>query len=67
MDGQKRKDMLADGGLLLWDATVKGNSIPASMRGEFPDAQPLGIIISPYLHSSRQQFALGAALIGRHQ
>jgi 4-amino-4-deoxy-L-arabinose transferase-like glycosyltransferase len=66
MDGQKRKDMLADGGLLLWDATVRGNSIPASMRGEFPDAQPLGIIISPYLHSSRQQFALGAALIGRH-
>ncbi|MEJ2184210.1 MAG: glycosyltransferase family 39 protein [Nitrospirota bacterium] len=66
MDEQQRKDALARGGLLLWDATVRGNAVPAFMRREFPGAEPLGIINVPYLYSSRERFALGAALIGRH-
>jgi hypothetical protein len=50
--------------VFVWDASKLGIQIPKHYSYMFPDAIPIGIFDSPYIHSKKlPPYRLGAALI----
>lgn len=50
--------------VIVWDASKQGIQIPKHYSDIFPDAIPIGIFESPYIHSKElPPYRLGAALI----
>ncbi len=63
-DGRAGQDRVGAPGVIIWDVSEKGATIPAEFVREFPVAVPLGTFTAPYLHSNKfPPFVLGAALI----